>query len=183
MALVDFKAQVNSEDLAADTLSEVITKKNFYFQVDENKVQKNIRVTNMKAPGNKWHKPNVILPHEHIPYNHHMSVNDLTEEKLLDIYAYYSYMIDMHIAQVRPENLDEISYIPSRLNQCAHNEESNKHLDNRFFEFYHRWREPTRTWISQTQELNHEEWKKNRPTTTHYDHDRGSKFEVEWTDE
>jgi len=57
-----------------------------------------MRVANMKAPGNKWHKPNVILPHEHIPYDNHMSVSDLTEDKLLDIYAYYSYMIDLHIA-------------------------------------------------------------------------------------
>ena len=68
MALVDFKSQVNSEDLAADTYQEVLSRKNFYFEVDENKVSKNLRVANMKAPGNKFHKPNYILPHEHVPY-------------------------------------------------------------------------------------------------------------------
>lgn len=52
-----------------------------------------------------------------------------------------------------------------------------------FFEFYHRWREPTRTWFSQTQELNHAETLKNRPTTSHYDHDKGDKWEVEWRDD
>ena len=55
------------------------------------------------------------------------------------------------------------------------------HLDNLFFEFFHRWREPTRTWFSQTQEINHWEMLKNRPTTTHYDHGRGNKYEVAWT--
>lgn len=52
----------------------------------------------MKAPGNKHRRPNCILPHEHIPLENHLSVEELTEEKLMDVYAYYSYMIDLHIA-------------------------------------------------------------------------------------
>jgi hypothetical protein len=52
-----------------------------------------------------------------------------------------------------------------------------------FFEFYHRWREPTRTWFSKTQELDHLETLKNRPTTHHYDHGKGSKYDVEWTED
>jgi len=52
-----------------------------------------------------------------------------------------------------------------------------------FFEFYHRYREPTRTWFSQTQEINHKKRLDDRPTTTHYDHDRGNKYEVEWTND
>lgn len=52
-----------------------------------------------------------------------------------------------------------------------------------FFEYYHRWREPTRTWFSQTQEINFQEHLKNRPATHHYDHTKGSKFDVEWTEE
>lgn len=51
------------------------------------------------------------------------------------------------------------------------------------FEFYHRWREPTRKWFSQTQELNHWERLKNRPTTSHYDHDKGTKYEIEWRED
>lgn len=51
------------------------------------------------------------------------------------------------------------------------------------FEFYHRWREPTRTWFSKTQELDHLETLKNRPKTHHYDHDKGSKYDVEWTED
>jgi hypothetical protein len=39
------------------------------------------------------------------------------------------------------------------------------------------------TWFSQTQEIDFKESLKKRATTTHYDHDRGEKYEVEWTDE
>jgi hypothetical protein len=92
-------------------------------------------------------------------------------------------MIDLHIAKVRPESLDEKSYIPARFNQTAHSEDASDHLNNQFFEYYHRWREPTRTWFSQTQELDQNEFLKNRPTTSHYDHDRGDKWEVDWTDD
>jgi hypothetical protein len=59
----------------------------------------------------------------------------------------------------------------------------NDHLNNMFFEYYHRWREPTRTWFSQTQELDHLETLKNRPKAHHYDHDKGSKYDVEWTED
>ena len=65
----------------------------------------------------------------------------------------------------------------------AHGESAHDHLDNINFEFYHRWREPTRTWFSQTQEINHQEALRNRPTTSHYDHDKGDKYEVEWRDD
>lgn len=54
-------------------------------------------------------------------------------------------------------------------------------LNNMFFEHFHRWREPTRA------ELNVEKtWRKqleSRPTTDHYDHDKGSKYDVEWTED
>lgn len=101
----------------------------------------------------------------------------------MDMYAHYSYLIDMHIAQVRPENLDEKSYVPSYLNQHSHTFERDGHLNNMNFEWYHRWREPTRTWFSETQELNFQKMKDNRPTTHHYDHDKGDKWEVEWRDD
>lgn len=52
-----------------------------------------------------------------------------------------------------------------------------------YFEYYHRYREPTRKWFSQTQEINFWETLKNRPVAAHYDHDRGSKYDVEWTNE
>ena len=52
-----------------------------------------------------------------------------------------------------------------------------------FFDFYHRWREPTRTWFSQTQEINHQKTLDARPHAHHYDHDKGTEFDVEWTEE
>lgn len=43
--------------------------------------------------------------------------NPLTNEKLFEIYGLYSLLIDLHISQVRPQNLDEFSYIPARFTQ------------------------------------------------------------------
>jgi hypothetical protein len=51
--------------LETDTFNEVATNSNFYFSYDSNKIDKNIRMRDVKAPGNKYRHPNVILPHEH----------------------------------------------------------------------------------------------------------------------
>lgn len=67
LTFVDFKSQVNKEELAADTFNEVIKRENFYFSVDDNKRNTNLKVYNAKAPGNKFRTPNAILPHEHVP--------------------------------------------------------------------------------------------------------------------
>lgn len=101
----------------------------------------------------------------------------------MEIYGNYAYLVDLHIAQIRPENLQEKSYIPTKYSQIAPMEDADFHFTNMYFEFYHRWREPTRTWFSQTQEINFQEHLKNRPTTTHYDHDRGDRYEIEWRDD
>ena len=50
-----------------------------------------------------------------------------------------------------------------------------------FFEHYHRWREPTRKALDI--ELKWAEALRNRPQTDHYDHDKGTKFDVEWTED
>jgi hypothetical protein len=76
----------------------VKTKSNFYFSIDENKVDKNIKIYNIKAPGNKFRHPSVMLPHEHVHIQHWLSTKDLTEDKLYEIYAYYTYLIDLHIS-------------------------------------------------------------------------------------
>ena len=61
--------------------------------------------------------------------------------------------MDLHIGQIRPQNLDDLSYVPPHFNQHSPTFDQNQHLNNMFFDYYHRWREPTRTWFSQTQEL------------------------------
>ena len=103
----------------------------------------------------------------------------------MEIYGHYHYLIDMHIAQIRPDNLDEKSYIPAKYTHKALGESDHldRNLENHHFEFYHRWREPTRTWLSQTQQINFKKTLENRATTSHYDHDRGDKWEVEWRDD
>ena len=86
------------ERLASDVYKEVKTKSNFYFKVDENKVSKNLKVYNTKAPGNHHRHPSVILPHEHVHIQHWFDTDSLTQDKLTEIYAYYSHMIDLHIS-------------------------------------------------------------------------------------
>jgi len=83
----------------------VNTKSNFYFKIDETKKDKNIRVYNMRAPGNNRRHASVMLPHEHIHVQHYMNTEGLDQEKLYEVYAYYSHLIDLHISQIRPENL------------------------------------------------------------------------------
>lgn len=102
---------------------------------------------------------------------------------MIEVYAYFNYLIDLHISQVRPENLTELSYIPPHFNQLETIANKNMDLNNIFFNYYHRWREPTRKWFSHTQEINFKEALKNRPKTHHYDHDKGSKYDVEWTED
>ena len=53
-------------------------------------------------------------------------------------------MIDMHIAQVRPGIINEVSYVPPHMNQVTFGFREDENLNNMFFEHYHRWREPTR---------------------------------------
>lgn len=105
-----------AERLASDTFAEVATNSNYFFSYDSNKAAKNIGVFNKNAPGNKFRHPNVILPHEHIDVQHYIDTKSLTEDKLFEIYGYYSLMVDMHIAQVRPGNIDGKSYIPAHMN-------------------------------------------------------------------
>lgn len=183
LVLQDFKDQLDKEALANAAYKEVITKQNFYFAIDETKVNRNLAVYDIMAPGNKYRKPQYIIPHEHVHTDHYIETQGLEGDKLWELYGYYAYLVDLHIAQVRPENLDDKSYIPKRFNQTAFTKRYDDHLQNRFFEYYHRWREPTRTWFSQTQEINYQQTLKNRPTTHHYDHDKGSKYEVEWRDD
>jgi hypothetical protein len=40
----------------------------------------------------------VILPHEHVHVQHWIDTDSLNPEKLNEIYAYYSHMIDLHIS-------------------------------------------------------------------------------------
>ena len=79
-----------------------------------------MKVVNMKAPGNNKRHPQVILPHEQVKIGKWMPTEGLTKDKLYEIYAYYSFMVDMHISQIRPDNLDEVSYVPAHFNQIDH---------------------------------------------------------------
>jgi len=101
LKLAGFEDQLSAEEadnLANNTFAEVATNSNYFFSFDANKVDKNLRVFNNKAPGNKYRHPNVILPHEHTDIQHYIETKSLTEDKLFEIYGYYSLLVDMHIA-------------------------------------------------------------------------------------
>ena len=80
IALAGFQDQLSQEqrqNLAADTFDDVATRSNYYFKINENKVDQNLRVYNFNAPGNKYRHPNVILPHEHVHVQKYVDVANL----------------------------------------------------------------------------------------------------------
>lgn len=54
-------------------------------------------------------------------------------------------------------------------------------LNNMFFDHYHRWREPTADKLAT--EIAWQEELDRRPMTDHYDHDKGTPYDVEWTED
>ena len=98
LARCEFKEKVDTELLVASTTKEVLSHKNFYFGVDQDKRLKNNIVRNFKAPGNKYHKPQYILPHEHVNVCKYIDTEDLSQDKLFEIYGLYALLVDMHIA-------------------------------------------------------------------------------------
>jgi tellurite resistance-related uncharacterized protein len=102
---LNFTDQVKNEEeayIAQSVYNKAVTKSNFYFSIDENKRDTNLKIFNPKAPGNHYRHPSVILPHENVHIQRYMNVKDLTEEKMTEIYAFYNQLIDLHISQIRP---------------------------------------------------------------------------------
>ena len=186
LEFLGFKEELREAEAAAlveETYKEVQEKKSFFYKYDSNKVNNNKEIYDVEAPGNEHRKINYILPHEHIHPQHHIDVATLTEEDITELYAYYTMYIDFHIGQIRRE-VKEKSYIPPQFRQIAWsgNEIRNSNIDNKFIEYYHHWREPTRTWRSQTQEIDFQAEKDALPVNKHPDPRAFSKNEVEWTE-
>lgn len=120
MDKIQFADKVAAEKLATDKYEEVITKKNFYFAVDETKKEKNLKIHNINAPGNKHRHPSHVWPHNHTSVLHPIDVDGNDQDHLMEIYGYYAFLIDLHIAQIRPDNLEEFSYVPKRFLQVNH---------------------------------------------------------------
>jgi hypothetical protein len=82
---------------------------------------------------------------------HPIDVDSNNKEQMMELYGYYAFLVDLHIAQVRPENLNEKSYVPARFTQrTVMNDANYRSLNNKYFEYYHRWREPTHQYLTQT---------------------------------
>ena len=176
-----FQDQLKAEEresLLSEAANEVETRKSFYYKYDSKKVY------DIHAPGNIFKKQSIALPHEHIHPQHHIDAKSLTESDLQEMYGLYTYLIDLHISQVRRDVKDK-NYIPPQFNQLSITEPNfHEHtIDNKFFEFYHRWREPTRTWKSQTQEIDYQKELDALPVNHHPDHRATTHNDVEWRSE
>lgn len=187
LEFLGFKNQLKEEEalvLVDETLREVDEKKTFFYRYDDNKVNTNKRIHDINAPGNKYKKPSVIIPHEHVHPQHYIDVKTMTDDDIQEIYGLYSYYIDLHISQVR-RNIHDRAYVPHQFNTLAYLESgiNEKSIDNRFFEYYHRWREPERTWRSQTQEIDHEAELAAMPINPHPHPRATDNRDVEWTED
>lgn len=72
---LEFKDRIAAEALVDTQYEEVITKKNFFFGIDETKKDRNTKLHNFNAPGNKHRHPQVILPHEHVHIDHYIDID------------------------------------------------------------------------------------------------------------
>ena len=81
LILQDFKDKLDQEALCQAAYKEVVTRKNFFFAVDETKKQTNLKVHNIRAPGNKYRKPQYILPHEHVDIQNYVDTTGLEGDK------------------------------------------------------------------------------------------------------
>lgn len=182
----NFSHKVSEEQrlaLLEDTVAEVAEQKSFFFRYDSNKAQNNQDIHNVSAPGNAHRHPSVALPHEHVHVDHYADVASLTPKKMQEIYGLYSYLVDLHISQIRP-NLREESYIPPQFNQLCTlaSEYTEQDIEDKFHEFYHRFRESTHGWKSQTQHIDYQKELDALPINHHPD-EKGSIYDVEWTED
>jgi len=109
-------------------------------------------------------------------------VANLTEEKEWEIYALYSYLVDLHISQVRP-NLNEKNYIPSKFNKIFFDDPKHNrpNLEEKFWPYFHQFRESENQFVPS----HHKAWEEAKEAAPKNDHpdDRGTEFDVEWTNE
>ena len=147
-----YREQISEQDKLAllhEAEQEVDIRGNFYMKYDANKLKNNMRVHDAKAPGIDKNKPSYVLPHSHVHPQHYIDVDSLTEEKLWDIYALYSHLIELHITQVRP-SLENKIYIPKQFSHYSreYDDDDGYNMDQRFHEYFYHFRENTHPWRS-----------------------------------
>ena len=187
LEFLGFTEQLKKEEESAlieDTFDQIEERSSFFYKFDANKVHTNLKINDVQAPGNIFRKPSIVAPHEHIHPQHYIDAETMTQQDVHELYSLYTFYIDLHVSQVR-KDIDDKSYINPQLNQIYLVKESdfNHALDNRFFEYYHRWRENPDKWYSQTQEIDHWALLDSLPEDPHPDERKINKHEIEWTDD
>lgn len=186
LEFLGFQNDLKAEEQAAlvnETWKNVEERSSFFFKYNANKANVNLKIFDEHAPGNIHKHISIVVPHEHVHPQHQIDAQSMTQEDIQQLYALYTYYVDLHISQIR-HNIDEVSYIPPQFNQMAHfdSNETSFSIDNKFFEFYHRYREPGRTWKSKTQQLDHEKLLASLPEDHHPDPRKISQHEIEFTE-
>lgn len=175
---------LEEKGLVEETFKELDVKQSFFYKFDNRKVERNRYVIDAKSPGNVHRKVMYAAPHEHIHPQHYVNLDNLTEEDVKQLYAYYTLYIDFHVGQVR-RSVEKKNYVPPQFNHIAFTDtqETEQNIDNKFIEYYHHWREPTRTWRSQTQEIDYQKELDSLPVNHHPHHGAFTENEVEWTED
>jgi len=124
----------------------------------------------------------LALPHEHIHPQHYFDVDSLTKEKEWEIYGLYSYLVDLHISQIRP-NVSTKNYINKNLNRWTIDDpyRMNYRIDNKFIDYFCRYRGEEAKFVPS----NFKKWEEAKAAAPKNDHPdaRGTEFDVEWTND
>lgn len=113
LAYLGYLNEVSEEESKAvveKTMGEVARKSNFYFNIEPNRAQENVHQFDKKAPGNKFKFVSRILPHDTLDPQNYLDVANLTPEIEDEILTYFTFLVDLHIGQIRPSHILEKSY-------------------------------------------------------------------------
>ena len=112
-----------------------IKKKNFFYEIVENKNETNLKLGDLKAPLNPFKPIYSAVPHEHIHPQHYLKN---AEHELHDKHKYLAYfdiIVDNHLRQVRPNMIydDKLAYVKP-LNRPTRYSET-RVMDNMYFDY------------------------------------------------
>lgn len=82
-------------------------KTNYYYDIVTNKKEIPTKLETLGAPGNPW-KPNYsAAPHDHIHPQHWLKDPEKANQDKWKYLAFWDIILDEHMRQVRPQNIDD----------------------------------------------------------------------------
>lgn len=102
LGYLDQLSEEESSALVEKTMNEVSARSSYYFKIDPARPDTNKTQFDKKAPGNKHRHINSIVPHDNIDVQDYFDVENLTPEVQDQILTYFTFLVDLHIGQIRP---------------------------------------------------------------------------------